>query len=259
MLQLLVVLDKWTQIIDEGGSLDCIYCDFKKAFDKVPHQRLLKKVGSYGIKGEILGWIKAFLSNTIQQVIVNGESSQYKDVTSGIPQGRVLGPLLFVIFINDLPDQVKSGIFLFANDTKIFRNMRYPEDQNIPQDDTDIMLKWADKWQLEFHSDKCVMSVNKKEETHHTYKMKDTEFKQVNQGKDIAVIVDDQLKFKYHMYEKIRKTNNIIGLIRRFFIHLDEEMLLKLYTGLVHPHIEYTNSVWCPTKMKDTIAVENVQ
>ena len=76
VLQLLVVLDKWTRIIDEGGTIDCIYCDFKKAFDKVPHQRLLKKVESYGIKGEILGWIRAFLSDRTQQVIVNGKSSE---------------------------------------------------------------------------------------------------------------------------------------------------------------------------------------
>ena len=116
VLQILVILDKWTQIIVEGGSIECIYCDFKKAFDKIPYQRLLTKVESYGIKGEILGWIKAFLSNRTHQIIVNGESSQYKNVTSGIPQGRVLNPLFFVIFINDLPDQVKPDFFLFVDD-----------------------------------------------------------------------------------------------------------------------------------------------
>ena len=85
--------------MDTGGVIDCIYCDFKKAFDKVPHRRLINKVESYGIKGEILGWITAFLSNRTQQVIVNGELSEFKKVTSGIPQGSVLGPLLFVIFL----------------------------------------------------------------------------------------------------------------------------------------------------------------
>ena len=102
-------------------------------------------MGSYGIKGKTLGWIKAFLSNRTQQIIVNGESSQYKDVISGVLQGLVLGPSLFVIFINDLPDQVQLDIFLFADNTKIFSSMKCPEDQNIPQDDIDIMLKWADK------------------------------------------------------------------------------------------------------------------
>ena len=88
VLQLLVVLDKWTKITDDGGTIDYIYYDFKKAFDKVPHRSLLKKVESYGIKGEFLVWIAAFLSNRTQ-VTVNGESSEHKNVTSGIPQGSV--------------------------------------------------------------------------------------------------------------------------------------------------------------------------
>ena len=129
VLQLLTVLDKWTKTIDEGGSIDCTYCDFKIAFDKVPHQQLLRKIEGYGMQGEILGWIKAFLSGRTQQVIVNGELSQYKEVTSGIPQGRVIHPLQFVIFINDLPTQVKSDIFLFADDTKIFKTIKSTDER----------------------------------------------------------------------------------------------------------------------------------
>ena len=107
---------------------------------------------------------------------------------------------------------------------------------------------------------KCVsISINKMEETCQTYPMKDTELKQVNQERDIGVILDYQPKFENHWYEKIRKANNMMGLIRRSFIHLDEEMFLKLYKALVYPHIEYANSIWYPTKMKDIIAVENVQ
>ena len=137
--------------MDEEGVINYIYCDFKKAFDKVPHRRLINKVESYGIKGEILGWITAFLSNKTQQVTVNGESSEFKKVTSGIPQGSVLGPLLFIIFINDLPEQVNSECYLFADDTKIFREIKGPDDHTILQNDINTMLDWADKWQLQFH------------------------------------------------------------------------------------------------------------
>ena len=126
--------------MDEGGVIDCIYCDFKKAFDKVPHRRLINKVESYGIKGEILGWITAFLSNRTQQVTVNGESSEFKKVTSGIPQGSVLGLLLFVIFINDLPEQVNSECYLFADDTRIFREIKGSDDHTILQNDINTML-----------------------------------------------------------------------------------------------------------------------
>ena len=201
VLQLLIVLDKWTKIMDEGGIIDCIYCDFKKAFDKVPHRRLINKVENYGIKGEIFGWITAFRSNRTQQVTVNGESSEFKKVTSGIQQGSVLGPLLFVIFINDLPEQVNSECYLFADDTKIFREIKGSDDHTILQNDINTMLDWADEWQLQFHPNKCVsMSIN----TNHNepHKMHTTELKQVKQEKDIGVIVDDQLKFESHILEK---------------------------------------------------------
>ena len=258
VLQLLTVLDKWTKIIDEGGTIDCV--DFKKAFDKVPHQRLIHKAEQYGIKGDIINWIKSFLDSRTQQVVINGELSEPKNVTSGIPQGSVLGPLLFVIFINDLPDQGKSEMFLFADDTKIFRRISIKQDEVILQEDIKEMVKWADQWQLELHPDKCVkMSINNKELENRTYNMDDVILRNVKQEKDIGVIVDDQLKFEDHMYEKIKKANNMMGLIRRSFIHLDEEMFLKLYKALVRPHLEYANVIWHPTKIKDITAIENVQ
>ena len=119
-LQLLEVLDKWTEALDEGHSIDCVYMDYAKAFDTVPHRRLLYKLSKYGINPKAVSWIENFLGNRIQQVIVQGEESSWKPVTSGIPQGSVIGPLLFVIFINDLPDCVTSEAYLFADDTKIF-------------------------------------------------------------------------------------------------------------------------------------------
>ena len=251
---------KWTKIIDEGGTIDCVYFDFKKAFDKVCHQRLIYKAEQYGINGDIVNWIKSFLSSRTQQVVINGESSEYKDVTSGIPQGSVLGPLLFVIFINDLLDQVKSDMYLFADDTKVFRRISTKEDEEILQKDINEMLKLADKWQLEFHHDKCVkMSINNKKCENRNYKMNDITLRNVKQEKDIGVIVDNQLKFEDYMYEKIKRTNNMMGLIRRSFIHLDEEMFLNLYKVLVKPHMEYANVIWNPTKIKDIAAIENVQ
>ena len=253
------MLDKWKKIINEGGTIDCVYFDFKKAFDKVPNQRLIYKAEQYGIKGDIINWIKSFWSSRTQQVVINGESSECKDMTSGIPQGSVLGPLLFVIFINDLLDEVKSDMYLFADDTKVFRRISTKEDEEILQKDINDMLKWADKWQLEFHPDKCVkISITNKECENRNYKMNDITLRNVKQEKDIGAIVDNQLKFEDHMYEKIKKANNMMAL-RRSFIHLDEEMFLKLYKALVRRHLEYANVIWHPTKIKDITAIENVQ
>ena len=134
-LQLLEVLDKWTEALDNGQYVDCIYMDFQKAFDKVPHKRLLEKIKSYGIVGTTLNWIEDFLKNRTQKVMVNGAGSEWENVTSGIPQGSVLGPILFVIYINDLPDTVESDSYLLADDTKIFRIIKGEDDKEILQDD----------------------------------------------------------------------------------------------------------------------------
>ena len=116
-LQLLKVLDKWTDALHLGYSIDCVYMDYQKAFDTVPHKRLHSKLTSYGINEQLIAWIDSSISNRVQQVGVNGERSAWHKVPSGIPQDSVLGPLLFVIFINELPETVNSDAYLFADDT----------------------------------------------------------------------------------------------------------------------------------------------
>ena len=133
-------------------------------------------------------------------------------------------------------------------------------DQMFTQHCMKISIMWVNKWQLKFHPDKCIsMSINRKMNYNEAYKMDPTELRQVRQEKDIEVIVDNQLKFENHMQEKVKKANNIMGLIRRTFVHLDEGTFSKLFKALVRPHIEYANTAWYPTKMKDIIAIENVQ
>ena len=263
-IQLLNVLDKWTKKIDEGFSLDVIYMDFMKAFDKVPHQRLLAKVKSYGIVGKVHGWIQDFLENRKQCVVVNGCTSSSTEVTSGIPQGSVLGPLLFVIYINDLPENVKSDVYMFADDTKIFRTIKTSEDNTKLQRDLEKLQTWSENWQLKFHPHKCkVMTVGKAQNYSYRYHMKEEE-KEVNLHhvefeKDIGLVVDRKLNFEKHISEKVNKANSIVGLIRRTYEYLDEESFLLLYKALVRPHIEYANACWSPYKRKDIDEVENVQ
>ena len=155
VLQLLNVMDVWTNAIDKGDSIDTVYLDFTKAFDKVPHNRLMSKMNSIGFNTETLHWIKAFLSDRVQQVCINGANSTWKPVTSGIPQGSVLGPILFVLYINDLPSNILSDVYMFADDTKIFNIIKSPEDQEILQKDLGSLSVWSDKWLLKFHPEKC--------------------------------------------------------------------------------------------------------
>jgi hypothetical protein len=264
VLQLLTVLEKWLLTLDKGGMIDVIYCDFMKAFDKVPHKRLIKKLTAYGIEGNLLNWIQSFLTGRQQQVVINGIISKPTDVTSGIPQGSVLGPLLFIIYINDLPDVISSGseIFLFADDTKLFRSIFNPKDCDTLQNDINSMCSWTDNSLLRFHPDKCKsMRISTRKTSPHTYTMEFNNHTLAHSSseKDIGVIIDDKLCFDEHINGKISKSNQIMGLIRRTFDYLDKENFKHLYKSLVRPHIEYANVVWAPYLKKHINAIENVQ
>ena len=262
VLQLLKVMDEWTRILDEGGEIDVIFMDFMKAFDKVPHRRLEEKLRSYGIDGQLLNWIKDFLNGRKQRVVVN----EWKDVVSGVPQGSVIGPLLFVLYINDLPDVVEAEVYLFADDTKIFCKILENGSSSL-QEYLNRLQKWSDTWLLKFHPDKCkVMKIHRGNKANNRkYYMKkvnsnteDKELEQVSKEKDLGIITDEQLTFEEHIQTKVNKATKVMGLIRRSFMTLDTEMFRKLFTALVRPHLEYGQAVWSPLRKKDIVSIENV-
>ena len=154
-LQLLKVLDDWTKAIDNGLPVDTLYLDLQKAFDSVPHQRLILKLERLGITGNLLRWIKNFLSERKQRVVLNGISSDWTDVISGVPQGSVLGPILFILYVNDLPDKVKSYCKTFADDTKLYKEIDNLKDYEDLQDDIYELCRWTTKWLLFFNANKC--------------------------------------------------------------------------------------------------------
>ena len=154
--------------MDIKGEIDVIYLDFMKAFDTVPNRRLISELASYGIQGEV------FLCDRRQRVAARGALSDWLAVLSGIPQGSVLGPLLFVLYINDLPDNIRSEVFMFADDTKVFSEIRDDTDRANLQADLDELQTWSTKWLLKFHPDKCktMMVTRKKEPKARSYAMK---------------------------------------------------------------------------------------
>ena len=265
MLQLLKVMDIWTKILDEGGSIEIIYCDFMKAFDKVPHKRLIHKIQKYGIDGNILGWMESFLTNRTQQIVINDEKSNSAFVTSGIPQGSVLGPILFVLYINDLPEVVDQNtfIFLFADDTKAFRQITNEADQKQLQRDINEMVAWSNKWLLRFHPQKCTMMKICKDksdkESQYEYTMEGHPLPYSTCEKDIGVHIDSNLNFDKHINYSINKANRVLAITKRTFDYMDEEIFLQLYKGLVRPQLEYASSVWAPHLMKHIDALEAIQ
>ena len=147
--------NKIFEAVDQDEDYDVVYLDFSKAFDKVPHKRLLRKVAAHGIDGKLLKWISAWLSGRKQRVQINGKKSDWGCVTSGVPQGSVLGPLLFIIYINDLDSGISSEVSKFADDTKVGKIIRTDQDARELQGDLDRFYDMARKWQMEFNIGKC--------------------------------------------------------------------------------------------------------
>ena len=262
--QLLTVLEHWTDILDNNTPIDVIYFDFKKAFDTVPHKRLLHKLKSYGIGGNVLNWIREFLTGRTQRVVVNNNTSTWAEVCSGVPQGSVLGPILFVLHINDLPDKVSSFIKLFAEDTKIYRPILNSSDIANIQKDIDEMVQWSKDWLLQYHPQKCSKLRLGPEQPGTTYHMADehgtvTEIKESKSEKDLGVHIDNHLSFDDHIRLTVSKANKQLGLIRRAFEYLDAEMLGDLFKSRIHPILEYGNNVWNPRLKKHKDLIEGVQ
>jgi len=163
LTNLLMFFDKITGNLDSGANVDAIFLDFAKAFDKVPHHRLSLKLISHGFTGEIKDWIVEWLRGRRQRVCLRGTVSDWLAVLSGVPQGSVLGPLLFLIFINDLDYGIKNWILKFADDTKIFGKISNVTDTVRLQEDLDRLIEWAEEWQMMFNASKCkVMHFGKK-------------------------------------------------------------------------------------------------
>ena len=258
--QLIEVYDKLTELIDDGNSIDVVYLDFKKAFDSIPHERLLLKMKGYGISGNILKWVRSFLTGRKQRVRVGKEYSNMTDVTSGIPQGSILGPVLFTIFINDLPDAIKVNCKVFADDTKIYDSTKH---KRQIQDDLFMMQKWTETWNLYFNVAKCkVMHIGKKNpETKYYMKIENDlqSLESCTEEKDLGITFDDKLSFDQHISNITKKANQMLGIIKRTFNYMDKEIFSKLYKALVRSHLEYGNVVWSPHLKRQSLQIESIQ
>ena len=265
---LLTTLEDWTKTIDEEDNcVDVAYLDFRKAFDLVSHKHLLLKLQKHGIDGQIGNWVKAFLENRKQKVVIRGKESEELEVLSGVPQGSVLGPLLFLIFINDLPKCTACPVCLFADDSKIYckvprGNKILPKLQGnneLLQKDLDELQRWADTWKMSFNVNKCKIMHLGYDNGKHEYNLNGTILSETIEEKDLGVLIDNKLRFSSHIKSIVAKANRMIGLIKISFESVDKEMFLTLYKTLVRPLLEYCVHAWSPHYMSDITLLENVQ
>ena len=178
---------------------------------------------------------------------------------SGIPQGSVLGPTLFVIFINDMPNAIKNSCMLFADDAKLYRTIQTKEDASSLQEDIDSLVRWSLNWQLPFNMEKCKIMRIGNDKNPQTYYMNEQPLDYVKEEKDLGVVVDNRLKFHKHAASAVKQANKVLGLIKHSFTALDDTTLPLLYTSMVRPHLEYGNIIWWPHFKEDMKAVERVQ
>ena len=257
--QLLELIEIWSDLFDNNLPYDCVYLDFSKAFDKVPHVRLLSKLKAHGIRNKLLEWITNFLQNRTQAVVINNQSSNSLNVTSGIPQGSVLGPILFLMYINDISENISSYIKIFADDTKIFRAITSRSDKDSLQIDLDRLVAWSNKWQLPFNITKCKIIHFGTNNPNFPYSMQNTQVLSDTNEKDLGINFDNKLKFSSHVHLIVAKANSRVGIIRRNFCNLNPEVFLPLYKSLIRPLLEYGSVVWNSISKGDQEEIEKVQ
>lgn len=259
--QLITSTHDWASTLQHRGQTDVVLLDFSKAFDKVPHLRLSAKLHHYGISGLTLNWINSFLSNRVQAVSVNGSHSTWGNVTSGVPQGSVLGPALFLLYINDIQDQIQSTMRLFADDSIVCREIESPEDHEILQKDLDALADWSSKWLMHFNIKKCaILSITRKRKpSQYQYNILGHTLARVDQHEYLGVTISHDLRWDSHCHKIRQKASRTLGLLRRTLSPCRQDVKARAYQALVRPQLEYASQVWNPYTLDGVKRIEQVQ
>ena len=260
--QLLLTFHDLATIHDKGLQTDIGILDFSKAFDVVPNQRLLNKLSHYGIDGSCHRWIKSCLSGRTQKVMVDGTFSDVAPVVSGVPQGTVLGPLLFLLFINDLPSTTSPGtrIRLFADDCLIYRPIRNSQDQVTLQHDLDNLIRWSKQWGMRCNAAKCkVMRTTGGIKSHRFYHMDGQILQEVQKATYLGVTLSRDLTCSQNIQAVASKANRMLGFARRNLRGSPKHCKSMAYISLVRSGMEYASTIWDPYLKKDIDLLEKVQ
>ena len=259
--QLIELVDELSRNLANGKQTDLILLDFSKAFDKVNHHKLLSKLQEHGAPDQVVSWVRSFLIGRCQSVVVNGHTSDEVPVTSGVPQGSVLGPLLFLLYINDLPESVTSQVRLFADDTAVYLTVTSLDDCQILQNDLLKLESWEKQWDMEFNPSKCqVLHISRSKSPYNfPYKLHGQILSPVKDARYLGVDISQGLSWNTHISRITTNANRTLGFIKRNVTCKHEKVKSTAYNALVRPQLEYSSSVWSPHTQTNIHKLEMVQ
>ena len=246
-LQLLEFYSNLIKSSNRSFKTDIIYIDMAKAFDTVCHSKLLSKISKLNIGGKVLIWFKSYLTNRIQRIRINDTYSEYCPASSGVPQGSVIGPLLFLIYINDLPSIFPPSLIcsLFADDAKISISFNNIHDRLILQNSLSLLNEWTEKWDLKVAIAKCA-SMTIGNTNNHLYNISDSSIPHCTSFRDLGIVFENNMKFNIHINNICNKAYIISNILFRCFITSNPYYITKAYTTYVRPLLEYGSSIWNP-------------
>ena len=259
--QFISTLEDWHDAIFKKKNIDCIFIDFQKAFDSVPHDLLLKKLFKIGIQGKLIRWIYNFLTNRTFQVNIGQNYSKSNNITSGVPQGSVLGPLLFLIYINDLPTVIPKNVHikLFADDVKIYNVYNTKAERQQLKLALKNIEEWSRRWKINIATNKTFIIHIGKNNPKDQYKINDNIICEVQSIRDLGIIIDNKLKFTEHISKIVRNTYMRMNLLFKIIKSKSTKTWLTLYKSYIRPLLEYAPEAWNPLQISEIKKLEKCQ